>query len=90
MTLEKTLEGSAPLADMKIPQLGESVTEGLLATWLKKVGDPVEVDEPLLEVTTDKVNVEVGSEHTGILKEILVPAGTSVQPGTVVCIIEEK
>lgn len=77
------------MAEMKIPQLGESVTEGLLAHWLKKVGDKVEVDEPLLEVTTDKVNVEVPSEYAGVLAEILVSEGTTVAPGTTVCRIDE-
>lgn len=76
------------VADMKIPQLGESVAEGLLSTWLKQVGDRVEVDEPLLEVTTDKVNVEIPSEFSGVLREILVQEGTKVAIGTVVCRIE--
>lgn len=78
------------MADMKIPQLGESVTEGLLASWLKQVGDEVEIDEPLFEVTTDKVNVEIPSEYSGILKEIVVPEGTKVEVGTIVCRIEPR
>ncbi|QSO54499.1 biotin attachment protein [Alicyclobacillus curvatus] len=73
------------MADMKIPQLGESVTDGLLASWLKQAGDHVDVDEPLLEVTTDKVNVEIPSEYSGVIEEILVPEGSKVEIGTVVC-----
>lgn len=73
---------------MKIPQLGESVTDGLLASWLKQVGDQVAVDEPLFEVTTDKVNVEIPSDFNGVITKILVPEGTKVQPGTVVCEID--
>lgn len=73
---------------MKIPQLGESVTEGLVASWLKQVGDYVEFDEPLLEVTTDKVNVEIPSEYSGTLLEILAPAGSKVENGSLVCRIE--
>lgn len=73
------------MAEMKIPQLGESVTEGLLASWLKEPGDHVDVDEPLLEVTTDKVNVEIPSEYSGVIEEILVPEGSKVEIGRVIC-----
>jgi 2-oxoisovalerate dehydrogenase E2 component (dihydrolipoyl transacylase) len=83
--MRKSQEGLIQLAEMKIPQLGESVTEGLLASWLKQVGDHVDVDEPLLEVTTDKVNVEIPSEYSGTIAEIFVPEGSTVQNGTVVC-----
>ncbi|MCL6452374.1 MAG: biotin attachment protein [Alicyclobacillus sp.] len=74
--------------EVTLPQLGESVEEGLLANWLKQEGDTVALDEPLLEVTTDKVNVEIPAEVAGVLREIVVPAGNAVTPGTVVCRIE--
>lgn len=85
-----TSERMSVVADMKIPQLGESVTEGLLATWLKQVGDSVDVDEPLFEVTTDKVNVEIPSDFTGVVKKIFITEGTTVQVGTVVCQIDTE
>lgn len=82
-------KGWIHVAEMKVPQLGESVAEGLLASWLKQVGDRVEMDEPLLEVTTDKVNVEIPSDFSGVIEEILVPEGTTVEIGTVVCRIRQ-
>lgn len=66
-----------------MPQLGESVTEGIVARWLKAVGDPVQRYEPLLEVVTDKVHTEVPSPAAGILEAILVPEGETVPVGTV-------
>lgn len=65
-----------------MPQLGESVSEGTVVRWLKAVGDAVDVDEPLFEVATDKVNTEIPSLHAGVLREILVPDGTTVPIGT--------
>ena len=65
-----------------MPQLGESVSEGTVVRWLKAVGEPVAVDEPLFEVATDKVNTEIPSLHAGVLREILVPDGTTVPVGT--------
>jgi 2-oxoglutarate dehydrogenase E2 component (dihydrolipoamide succinyltransferase) len=70
--------------DIKMPQLGESVTEGTVARWLKQAGDAVEQYEPLLEVTTDKVDTEVPAPSSGTLTEILVPEGTTVRVGTVI------
>ena len=58
-----------------MPALGESVTEGTVTRWLKNVGDTVEVDEPLLEVSTDKVDTEIPSPVAGTLQEILVAGG---------------
>lgn len=77
------------MIDVKLPQLGDTVDEALLTTWLKKVGDLVERDEPLLEVTTDKVTVEVPSEHNGILREILLSEGSKVTQQDIICRIEE-
>src|SRR5689334_7868608 len=65
-----------------MPQLGETVTEGTITRWLKQVGDAVDVDEPLFEVSTDKVDSEVPSPSAGVLTEILVPEGDTVEVGT--------
>ncbi len=72
---------------VKMPALGESVTEGTVSSWLKAVGDSVEVDEPLLEVATDKVDTEVPSPAAGTVLEILVPEDETVDVGTVLAII---
>ena len=70
------------MADIEMPQLGETVTEGTITQWFKAVGDTVEVDEPLFEVSTDKVDSEVPSPAAGVLQEILVPEGETVDVGT--------
>ena len=70
-----------------LPALGESVTEGTVTRWLKKVGDRVEVDEPLLEVSTDKVDTEIPSPGEGVVAKILVQEGETVEVGTVLCVI---
>lgn len=69
--------------EITMPQLGESITEGTVARWLKAVGDPVDRYEPLLEVVTDKVNTEVPSPAAGVIEAILVPEGETVPVGTV-------
>lgn len=66
---------------VKLPSLGESITEGTVTRWLKSVGDSVEVDEPLLEVSTDKVDTEVPSPFAGVLQEILVQEDDTVEVG---------
>jgi pyruvate/2-oxoglutarate dehydrogenase complex dihydrolipoamide acyltransferase (E2) component len=76
------------MVDVLLPPLGDSVDKALVTTWLKQVGDKVEKDEPLLEVTTDKVTIEVPSEHTGVLKEIVVPTGEHAAKDAVICRIE--
>ena len=73
--------------EVRMPALGESVTEGTVTTWLKAVGDAVDADEPLLEVSTDKVDSEVPSPVAGFLAEIRVPEDETVEVGTVVAII---
>ena len=80
---------AAPVAgtEVTMPALGESVTEGTVTTWLKSVGDRVEVDEPLLEVSTDKVDSEVPSPAAGFLAEIRVPEDETVEVGAVVAVI---
>src|SRR2546427_292811 len=78
------------MASVTMPQLGESITEGTIARWLKKVGDPVKKYESLVEVITDKVNAEVPAPVAGVLKEIRVQEGTTVTVGTEICVIEES
>ncbi|MEY3811203.1 MAG: hypothetical protein RIT11_246 [Pseudomonadota bacterium] len=69
--------------DLLVPTLGESVTEATVSKWLKEVGDSVKADEPVVELETDKVSVSVPSPETGILSEIKIQAGTTVNVGTV-------
>ena len=76
--------------EVRMPALGESVTEGTVTTWLKPVGDAVDADEPLLEVSTDKVDSEVPSPVAGFLAEIRVPEDETVEVGTVVAIISSS
>ncbi|MDN6676503.1 2-oxoglutarate dehydrogenase, E2 component, dihydrolipoamide succinyltransferase [Corynebacterium variabile] len=75
---------SGDATDVKMPELGESVTEGTVTNWLKKVGDTVDVDEPLLEVSTDKVDTEVPSPVAGTLVEILADDDDTVDVGAVI------
>ena len=70
--------------DVLMPALGESVTEGTVTTWLKSVGDTVDVDEPIVEVSTDKVDSEVPSPVAGVLLQIVVPEDETVEVGTVI------
>jgi pyruvate dehydrogenase E2 component (dihydrolipoyllysine-residue acetyltransferase) len=71
------------MADIQMPQLGETVTEGTITKWFKQVGEQVAEDEPLFEVSTDKVDSEVPSPVSGVLSEILVPEGETVDVGVV-------
>ncbi len=75
--------------DVVMPQMGESITEGTLTKWLKKPGDTVARDEPLFEISTDKVDAEIPSPAAGTLGAIKVEEGATVTVGTVVCAIEE-
>src|SRR5512135_2160086 len=70
--------------DVVMPQMGESIFEGTITKWLKKPGDKVNRDEPLFEISTDKVDAEIPSPAAGVLKEIKVPEGNTVQVNTVV------
>lgn len=74
--------------DVLMPNLGESVEQGLLNKWLKNAGDSVEQYEPLVEVTTDKVNVEVPSDYAGVVREIVAREGETVAVGAVICRLE--
>src|SRR3954466_3478570 len=71
------------MPDIKVPTLGESVTEATVAKWFKKVGDAVAMDDPLVELETDKVTVEVRAEAAGTLSEIVADAGAEVGVGAV-------
>jgi pyruvate dehydrogenase E2 component (dihydrolipoamide acetyltransferase) len=75
------------ITDVIMPQMGESIFEGTITKWLKKPGDAVEQDEPLFEISTDKVDAEIPSPAAGVLSEIKVEAGTTVQINTVVATI---
>src|SRR5258706_2717072 len=70
-----------------VPQLGESVAEGTVAKWLKAEGERVRKEEPLVEIQTDKINVEIPSPGEGILTKILVPEGTTVLVGTEIALL---
>ncbi|MGB9112874.1 MAG: biotin/lipoyl-containing protein, partial [Acidimicrobiales bacterium] len=69
------------MADITMPQLGETVTEGTIIRWLKQIGDLVALDEPLFEVSTDKVDSEVPSPFAGVLAKIYVQEGETVEVG---------
>jgi pyruvate dehydrogenase E2 component (dihydrolipoamide acetyltransferase) len=73
--------------DVLMPQMGESITEGTITKWLKKVGDTVQRDEPIFEISTDKVDAEIPSPVGGVLSEIKVPEGSTVSINTVVAVI---
>ena len=82
--------GSGDAADVEMPELGESVTEGTITQWLKSVGDTVEVDEPLLEVSTDKVDTEIPSPVAGALVEILADEDDTIEVGEVIARIGDE
>jgi len=71
-----------PIQEITMPKLGETVTEGTLSRWLKEVGQPVAFDDPLFEVSTDKVDSEIPSPYDGVLLQILVQPGDTVAVGT--------
>lgn len=78
------------MAEVVLPQLGETVTEGTITRWFKKVGDSVKADEPLFEVSTDKVDTEVPSPIAGTLTEIRVPEGDTVPVGAVIAVVSDS
>lgn len=75
--------------EVVMPQMGESITEGTVSRWLKQVGETIAKDEPILEISTDKVDAEVPSPGAGVLLEIRVPEGETVEVGSVVAVIGE-
>src|ERR1700749_3320779 len=76
--------------DVLMPQMGESIFEGTITKWLKKPGDKVQRDEPLFEISTDKVDAEIAAPAAGVLKEIKVQEGATVQVNTVVALIDAE
>src|SRR5205809_7858225 len=77
------------MTEVQMPQMGESIVEGTLTKWLKKPGDRVERDEPLFEISTDKVDTEIPSPAAGTLAEVLVEEGKTVGINTVVGRIDD-
>ncbi len=77
-----------PIEQMKMPQLGESVTEGTISSWLVKPGDRVNKYDPIAEVMTDKVNAEVPSSFTGVIKDLIAEEGQTLPVGEVMCSIQ--
>ena len=75
------------MSEVILPALGESVTEGTVTRWLKNIGDSVAVDEPLVEVSTDKVDTEIPSPFAGILTQIMVQEDETVDVGAVLAIV---
>src|SRR5277367_2854525 len=73
--------------DVIMPQMGESIFEGTITKWLKKPGDTVQLDEPLFEISTDKVDAEIPSPASGVLTEVKIAEGNTVQINTVVGVI---
>lgn len=76
------------MAEIKVPELAESITEGTIAQWVKKVGDRVEKGEFIVELETDKVNAEIISEEAGVLTQILAQEGDTVQVGQTIAVVE--
>src|SRR5499427_3579727 len=76
--------------DVIMPQMGESIFEGTITKWLKKPGDKIQRDEPLFEISTDKVDAEIPAPASGVLKEIKVSEGATVQVNTVVGVIDAE
>src|SRR5204862_7340804 len=73
--------------DVVMPQMGESIAEGTITKWFKKVGERVERDEPLFEISTDKVDAEIPSPSAGVLSKVLFNEGDTVEVNTVVAIL---
>src|SRR5712692_5025068 len=73
--------------DVVMPQMGESIAEGTIVRWIKKVGDKVDRDEPLFEISTDKVDAEIPSPAAGVVAEIRVKEGETVAVNSVVAVI---
>ena len=76
--------------DILMPQMGESIAEGTLSRWLKKVGDEVKRDEPIFEISTDKVDAEIPAPAAGVLAEIIVKEGETVAVQTLVARLETE
>jgi hypothetical protein len=88
--LHPAVGSSMARIDVIMPQMGESIAEGTLSKWLKRVGDPVKRDEPIFEISTDKVDAEIPSPSAGVLAEIKVTEGQTVPIQTVVAVLETE
>src|SRR6187399_1954546 len=88
MSREKPAEGPRMSTEVKVPVLGESITEATLGQWLKKPGEAVKADEPIASLETDKVAVEVPSPVDGVMGEQVVAEGDNVEVGAVIARIE--
>lgn len=89
MMTTETFEEGINVAEIKVPELAESITEGTIAQWLKKPGDYVEKGESICELETDKVNVEIMAEESGVLQQLLANEGDTVAVGQAIAIIGE-
>src|SRR5437868_8053284 len=89
MTARSIIRTETIMAEIRVPTLGESVTEATIGKWFKKAGDPVAVDEPLVELETDKVTIEVPAPAAGTLSEIAVKDGETVAVGALLGEIKE-
>ncbi|KHE67430.1 biotin/lipoyl-containing protein, partial [Halobacillus sp. BBL2006] len=78
------------MKEIKVPELAESITEGTIAEWLVKKGDQVEKGDPILELETDKVNVEVNADASGVIAELLKDEGDDVEVGDVIAKVDEN
>jgi 2-oxoglutarate dehydrogenase E2 component (dihydrolipoamide succinyltransferase) len=78
------------MMEIKVPELAESITEGTIAAWLKQEGDHVQKGEPIVELETDKINVEMNSDFDGVIKQFLFMPGDTVQVGQVIAILDEN
>ncbi|MCH8144931.1 MAG: E3 binding domain-containing protein, partial [Gemmatimonadetes bacterium] len=87
-TEENSGRSSMARVEVIMPQMGESIVEGTVSKWLKKVGDEIKRDEPILEISTDKVDAEIPSPADGILAEIKVAEGETVEVQTVIAVLE--
>src|SRR5204862_1736084 len=79
--------GDTMATDVVMPQMGESIAEGTIVRWIKKVGDQVDRDEPLFEISTDKVDAEIPSPAAGVVSEIRVKEGETVPINSVVAVL---
>ena len=77
------------MTSIQMPQLGETIVEGTILKWLKAEGDTIERDEPLFEISTDKVDTEVPSPVAGVVSKILVPEGATVAVGTELAVVDD-
>jgi len=78
------------MKEIKVPELAESITEGTISEWLVKVGDTVNQGDPILELETDKVNLEVNTDYAGVITEILSEEGEDVEVGDVIAKVDES